>query len=134
MSEQEEKETRTNEQEEKVTSTSEVAEKPVEAKKINTQKIREILAANSSARIRSWLSVCSRCGLCAESCFFYLANNRNPRLSPAYKFKTTLGEMYRRKGEVDADFLKKSYDVIWGECTTCRRCSMYCPFGSTSPP
>ena len=129
MSEQEEKETSTNEQEEKVTSTSEVAEKPVEAKKINTQKIREILAANSGARIRSWLSVCSRCGLCAESCFFYLANNRDPRLSPAYKVKTTLAEMYRRKGEVDADFLKKCYDVIWGECTTCRRCSMYCPFG-----
>jgi Fe-S oxidoreductase len=102
----------------------EVVEKPV-----NTRRIREILEANNGARIRTWLSVCSRCGLCAESCFFYLANNRNPKLSPAFKVKNTLAEMYRRKGNVDREFLKRCYDIIWGECTTCKRCSMYCPFG-----
>ena len=110
-----------------------VAEKPVAAevaeKPVNVKKIQQILDANNGARIRTWLSICSRCGLCAESCFFYLANNRDPHLSPAYKFKNTLGEMYRRKGEVDREFLKKCYDIIWGECTTCKRCSMYCPFG-----
>ncbi len=103
---------------------SEELEKPV-----NTKKIKEILSANDSARIRTWLSICARCGLCAESCFFYLANNRDPKMSPAYKFKNTLGEMYRRKGEVDREFLRKCYDMIWGECTTCKRCSMFCPFG-----
>ncbi len=41
---------------------SEVLEKP-----INTNKIKEILEANDGARIRTWLSICSRCGLCAES-------------------------------------------------------------------
>lgn len=96
---------------------------------IDKKKVREILDANYGARIRTWLSICSRCGLCAESCFFYLANNRNPRLSPAYKIKSTLGEMYRRKGNVDREFLRKCYDIIWGECTTCKRCSLYCPFG-----
>jgi Fe-S oxidoreductase len=113
-----------SETEEKVTISNDVAEKP-----INTKKIKEILDANNGARIRTWLSVCSRCGLCAESCFFYLANNRDPRLSPAYKFKNTLGVMYRRKGNVDREFLKKCYGILWGECTTCKRCSMYCPFG-----
>ncbi len=103
---------------------SEELEKPV-----NTKKIKEILSANDSARIKTWLSICARCGLCAESCFFYLANNRDPKMSPAYKFKNTLGEMYRRKGEVDRAFLRKCYDMIWGECTTCKRCSMFCPFG-----
>ena len=102
----------------------EVIEKPV-----NVNQIRALLEANDSARIRTWLSICSRCGLCAESCFFYLANNRDPRLSPAYKFKNTLGLMYRKKGNVDREFLQKCYDIIWGECTTCKRCSMYCPFG-----
>jgi Fe-S oxidoreductase len=96
---------------------------------VDTKKIREILDANYGARIRTWLSICSRCGLCAESCFFYLANNRNPCLSPAYKIKSTLGEMYRRKGNIDREFLRKCYDIIWGECTTCKRCSIYCPFG-----
>jgi Fe-S oxidoreductase len=103
---------------------NDVLEKPVD-----THRIREILNANDGARIKTWLSICSRCGLCAESCFFYLTNNRDPRFSPAYKFKNTLAEMYRRKGNVDRAFLQKCYDIIWGECTTCRRCSMYCPFG-----
>jgi Fe-S oxidoreductase len=112
---------------------AEVAEKPVAAevaeKPVNVRKIQQILDANNGARIRTWLSICARCGLCAESCFFYLAKNRDPRLSPAWKFKNTLGELYRRKGNVDREFLKKCYNIIWGECTTCRRCSMYCPFG-----
>lgn len=96
---------------------------------VDTKKVREILDANYGARIRTWLSICSHCGLCAESCFFYLANNRDPRLSPAYKIKSTLGEMYRRKGNVDREFLKRCHDILWGECTTCKRCSLYCPFG-----
>ena len=92
-------------------------------------KILEILDANDGARIRTWLGICSRCGLCAESCFVYLANNRDPRLSPAYKFKHTLGEMYRRKGKVDRDFLKRCYEISWLQCTMCKRCSVFCPFG-----
>jgi len=103
---------------------SDVPQKP-----INTAKIQEILSLNNGARIRTWLSICARCGLCAESCFFYLAHNRDPKLSPAYKVKATLGELYRRKGKVDREFLQKCYDIIWGECTTCKRCSLYCPFG-----
>ena len=31
-------------------------------------KVRRILTANDGARIRTWLSICSRCGLCAERC------------------------------------------------------------------
>jgi len=101
----------------------------VTGQSVDVEKIKRILDANNGARIRTWLSICSRCGLCAESCFFYLAKNRDPKVSPAYKFKTTLGEMYKRKGKVNREFLKKCYDILWGECTTCKRCSMYCPFG-----
>lgn len=103
---------------------NEAVEKP-----INVKQIKGLLEANNSARIKTWLSICSRCGLCAESCFFYLANDRDPRFSPAYKFKNTLGMMYRLKGNVDREFLQRCYDIIWGECTTCKRCSLFCPFG-----
>ncbi|NNL77083.1 MAG: (Fe-S)-binding protein [Desulfobacterales bacterium] len=96
---------------------------------VNTAEIRKILDVNSGARIRTWLSICSRCGLCAESCFVYLANNRDPRLSPAYKFKHSLGEMYRRKGKLTREFLKKCYEISWLQCTMCKRCSIFCPFG-----
>ena len=96
---------------------------------VDSAKIRKILDANAGARVRTWLNICSRCGLCAESCFVYLANDRDPRLSPAYKFRHTLGKMYRRKGKVDRAFLEKCYEISWLQCTMCKRCSMFCPFG-----
>jgi Fe-S oxidoreductase len=109
----------------------EVLEKEFESNKSPIDKIglRKILDANDGARIRTWLNICSRCGLCAESCFVYLANDRNPTLSPAYKFKHSLGEMYRRKGNINREFLEKCYEISWLQCTMCKRCSMFCPFG-----
>ena len=85
-----------------------VLEKEFESNEISLDrdKIRNILEANDGARIRTWLSICSRCGLCAESCFVYLANDRDPRLSPAYKFHHTLGAMYRCKGQVNEGVFK----------------------------
>jgi len=96
---------------------------------VDVEKIRSILDANDGARVRTWLNICSRCGMCAESCFYFLSSDRDPTLSPAYKFKSTLGELYRRKGKVDAAFLEKCYETLWFKCTLCKRCSLYCPFG-----
>lgn len=98
-------------------------------KPVNVGKIKTILAANEGARMRMWLSICSRCGLCAESCFFYLAKDKDPKLSPAYKAIHTIGKMYKAKGEVSREFLEECKEVVWGQCTACRRCTMYCPFG-----
>jgi Fe-S oxidoreductase len=108
-----------------------VLQKEFESNKslLDKTELRKILDANNGARIRTWLSICSRCGLCAESCFVYLANDRNPRLSPAYKFRHSLGEMYRRKGNISREFLEKCYEISWLQCTMCKRCSMFCPFG-----
>ena len=96
---------------------------------IDQSRVRQILDANNGARIRTWLSICSRCGLCAESCFVYLANDRDPQLSPAYKVKQTLGKMYRRKGRLSRDFFENCYKIAWLQCTMCKRCSVFCPFG-----
>ena len=102
---------------------------------IDAPKARRILDAHNGARIKTWLSICSRCGLCAESCFVYLANDRDPRLSPAYKARHSLGEMYRRKGNFDRAFLEKAYEISWLQCTMCKRCSISTvPSGSTSLP
>ena len=98
-------------------------------KPVDVDQVRAILKANDGARIKTWLSICARCGLCAESCFVYAANDRDPKLSPAYKFRRTLGEMYRRKGKLDRAFLEECYQIAWLQCTMCKRCSMYCPFG-----
>jgi Fe-S oxidoreductase len=74
-------------------------------------------------------SICSHCGLCAESCFYYLANKRDPKQVPSYKIQKTLGEIIRRKGDVDNAFMQMSMDWAYSKCTCCTRCGVYCPFG-----
>ena len=96
---------------------------------VNIKQIKEILDVYDSARIQTWLNICSKCGLCAESCFVYLGHDKDPKMSPAYKVKRTLGEMYRQKGNVTREFLEGCFDTLWLHCTLCKRCSLYCPFG-----
>lgn len=96
---------------------------------VDMKALAGLISGSLGARVRTWLSICSRCGLCAGSCFVYLSNGNKPRLSPAYKFKSTLGELVRKKGRVDQAFLEKCYETVWLNCTLCKRCSLYCPFG-----
>ena len=105
------------------------AAEPAVENPVDSKKIQAILAANNGARMRTWLDICAHCGLCADSCFFYQAHDKDPTMSPAYKVKTTLGELVKRGGKVDREFLKQAYEVVWGKCTMCRRCSLFCPFG-----
>ncbi len=104
-------------------------EAPAPPKPIDHVKIKAILDSNLGARMRTWLSICARCGLCADSCFFYLAHDKDPQYSPAYKIKQTLVELYKRKGQVDRAWLENAKEIVWGKCSVCRRCSMFCPFG-----
>ena len=30
------------------------------------------------SRTKTWLEMCAHCGMCADSCFLYLVNNRDP--------------------------------------------------------
>ncbi len=96
---------------------------------INSETIMTILKGAFGARMKLWLKSCYHCGLCSDSCFFYLAHGKDPKYAPAYKVTKTLGELFNRKGRVTREFLKEAADIAFGNCTACRRCSMYCPFG-----
>lgn len=85
--------------------------------------------AGESARLRVYLDTCVHCGLCSEACHTFLSRDRNPDFSPVGKIKNTLWEMVRKKGKVDAEFIKNTARIVYTECGACRRCSMYCPFG-----
>jgi Fe-S oxidoreductase len=106
-----------------------VAASTVGSSATDKKKIEGVLAANNYVRMKAWLDICARCGLCADSCFFFLAHDKNPVYSPAYKVRQTTLELYRRKGNVDRSWLEEAKEVAWGQCTMCRRCSMFCPFG-----
>ena len=82
----------------------------------------------SNARLKMWMEMCAHCGLCSDTCHFYLANDRDPKMVPAYKSKKIL-EAIKKKEKIDEATVDELYDRVYGECTMCRRCTMYCPFG-----
>lgn len=102
-----------------------------ELKKLDVDKaaLKKALDMTFKSRMKTWLDICAHCGLCAESCLFYIANDRDPKQTPSYKIQSTLGEIVRRKGDVDNAFMWHCMDTAWGKCTCCTRCGIYCPFG-----
>jgi Fe-S oxidoreductase len=96
---------------------------------VDRKKLTDTLKRTFNSKMRAWLEMCAHCGLCAESCFFYLTNNRDPKQVPAYKIQSTLGELVRRKGNVSNEFMQYCMHTAWAKCTCCNRCGMYCPYG-----
>jgi Fe-S oxidoreductase len=96
---------------------------------VNTKLIKERLATLKGGRFKAWLEICAHCAYCADSCFFYTAHNKDPKYMPAYKVMQTLGKLYKKKGEVSREELEEMASIAYGDCTACRRCSLYCPFG-----
>jgi Fe-S oxidoreductase len=96
---------------------------------VDTKALWATLEKTCKSRLRTWLEICAHCGMCADSCFFYLANNKDPKQVPSYKIQSTLGEMIKRKGKVDNDFMHMVMDTAWSKCSCCNRCATYCPFG-----
>jgi Fe-S oxidoreductase len=96
---------------------------------VDREKLWATIQKTCKSRLRIWLEMCAHCGMCADSCFYYLANDRDPKQVPSYKIQSTLGEIIRRKGDVDNAFMQKTMDIVYSQCTCCNRCGLYCPFG-----
>ncbi len=93
------------------------------------QVINHVLKNEVGARLKTYVDTCVHCGLCSEACHFYLSYDNDPAFSPAGKVKQTIWEILKRKGNVDAEFIKRARLIASTECNLCRRCAMYCPFG-----
>ena len=91
--------------------------------------INRVLNKECAARLKVYVETCVHCGLCSEACHTYLSRDKDPDFAPVAKVKDTIWEMIRRKGKVDAAFIKDAARIAFTECGACRRCSMYCPFG-----
>lgn len=117
-----------------MTSTATPSEK---ARRFN-EHFRERLTRQQAAS----LAACAHCGLCAESCHYYLATG-DPSMTPAHK-ADRIRRLYKREfdwlgsripgwvgaGQVQTDEdLEALKDVVFGSCTACRRCTFNCPFG-----
>ncbi len=87
------------------------------------------------------LNSCVHCGLCAESCHYYLATG-NPGMQPALKVKL-LQSVYRwhltatgkalssltGAHELDQAMIQEWIDALFGSCSMCGRCTLNCTVG-----
>jgi Fe-S oxidoreductase len=94
---------------------------------LDTAPIRETLAAKWSARLALWLEICARCGLCAKGCHFFQSDPR-PEHVPAYRLKP-LRRLLAAKGRITEEEMASLVDTVYGTCTMCQRCTMFCPHG-----
>lgn len=99
-------------------------------KTVDSVKIKEFIDKNK-AKIKLSLGVCTRCSLCAESCFLFNAHNQDPKYMPSHKLINSLGYLYKRRGKVSIDDLHKIKEIVWERCVLCTRC--YCPIGIDIP-
>ncbi len=107
---------------------------------------REIILEGFKERLekyrsfRLFMDVCVRCGACADKCHFFLGGG-DPKNMPVLRAElmrsvyrndfTTLGKMFGKMGggrELTLDVLKEWFYYFY-QCTECRRCSVYCPYG-----
>ena len=91
--------------------------------------INSVLKAETGARFKAYIETCIHCGLCSDACHYYLSHDKDPHYSPVGKVKQALWPMVKKKGRVDADFIKQAARIAHTECNLCKRCAQYCPFG-----
>lgn len=96
-------------------------------------------------RLRSHLNSCVRCGLCGESCHYYLANhdarylptNKVEQIAKIYRrYYTLLGRIFPAwvgAQDLNDQTIEEMVDVIFGGCTMCGRCSIHCSIGVDIP-
>jgi len=96
---------------------------------IDHAKIQTALKNTFKSRMKTWLEICAHCGMCADSCYLYTVNGKDPKQVPSYKIQSTLGEIVKRQGKVNNEFMRMCMDTAWSKCSCCNRCGTYCPFG-----
>ena len=87
------------------------------------------------------LQSCVNCGLCADSCHYYLTSKKFEDI-PAYKLKlisavfrkpsTLLGRLAKKSeghGAFDSQMVERWVDSLYGRCTLCGRCTLNCTMG-----
>jgi len=95
---------------------------------------------NKSRSLQVFLDICVRCGACADKCHFFIGSGdpknmpvlRTELLRSVYRKNFTLaGKVFGKFAgarELTEDVLKEWFYYFY-QCTECRRCSVFCPYG-----
>lgn len=89
---------------------------------------------------RLFMDICVRCGACADKCHFFIGTG-DPKNMPVLRAElirsvyrkefTVAGKIFGKMAgarELTVDVLKEWWYYFY-QCTECRRCSIYCPYG-----
>ncbi len=111
---------------------------PPDWKQIILEGLRERLHKYRSLRV--FMDICVRCGACADKCHFYLGSG-DPKNMPVLRAEllrsvyrndfTAAGKLLGRVAgarELTMDVVKEWFYYFF-QCTECRRCSLFCPYG-----
>jgi Fe-S oxidoreductase len=111
---------------------------PSDWKQIILDGMRDRLEKFRSFRL--FMDICVRCGACADKCQFYLGSG-DPKNMPVLRaelirsvyrrYFTAVGRAFGRLAgarDLTVDVLKEWFYYFY-QCTECRRCSVYCPYG-----
>jgi Fe-S oxidoreductase len=106
-----------------------------------TELALEVLRKRLNRQLEASLEVCVRCGICADTCHYYLADPK-PEHVPAYRAEQ-LRKVYRGlfdpvgkvapgwvgAAPLDQELIGKLIESAFGSCTMCGRCVINCPMG-----
>ncbi len=111
---------------------------PENWKEIILEGIAERLEKYRSFRL--FMDICVRCGACADKCHFFIGTG-DPKNMPVLRAEL-IRSVYRKEftkagkilgkiaggRELTLDVLKEWWYYFY-QCTECRRCSVFCPYG-----
>ena len=107
-------------------------------KKIVLEGMAERLKRFRSFKL--FMDICVRCGACADKCHFFIGSG-DPKNMPVLRAEllrsiyrkdfTGLGKVFGKLAggrELTPDVIKEWFYYFF-QCTECRRCSVFCPYG-----
>lgn len=111
---------------------------PENWKEIVYEGFRERLDKYRSLKI--FMDICVRCGACADKCHFFIGGG-DPKNMPVLRAEllrsvyrndfTTFGKIWGKLAgarKLTIDVIKEWFYYFY-QCTECRRCSLFCPYG-----
>ncbi len=111
---------------------------PENWKQIVMEGLRERLEKFRSLRL--FMDICVRCGACADKCHFFIGSG-DPKNMPVLRAEllrsvyrkdfTTAGKIFGKIAgarDLTIDVFKEWF-MYFFQCTECRRCSLFCPYG-----
>ena len=105
---------------------------------IAIEKLGEEVRSNRALRV--FLDSCVKCGACTDKCHYFLGDGdplnmpvaRQDLIRGVYRrYFTAAGKFFPKfVGALDlTESLLEDWSTYYYQCSECRRCSVYCPFG-----